>query len=425
MRRSLAILCATTAMFVSAAIGAHSRGGSRSRVLTTAPAVLFQGGDRPLRIGRPAPHTGGNRAEDCARCHVEIAREWQESQHKIAWTDDVFQAAYAIEPMAFCVNCHAPLTSPTGAGARHSPTGHALPSGLAATDGISCSVCHVRDGVILSSGNSRGDAVRQPGQPTPHGVLADPRFSQATFCAGCHQFNFPAEPSPGGPLYDSHAPMQDTFEEWQRSAFSQQNVHCQECHMPWRDGANGTRYRSHRFLGASDPALLSQAVRVSATATLASDGRTINVSAQVVPGRIGHAFPTGDLFRRAELRVWVDGDEAHAETLGFAREFSDRYQRIPNGPAGFVRVQVSDHRVQPPGTGLPDNYSFVFHTTASNRASINATHTIHWKLEHLLMPTPLAASQGFGPAVNRRTVTEGSVQVQSNTPPPAQRMHRP
>ncbi|HSN99687.1 MAG TPA: hypothetical protein VLS89_15435, partial [Candidatus Nanopelagicales bacterium] len=47
-----------------------------------------------------------NRA--CERCHADIAGEWRGSQHRSAFTDPMFQAALAVEPKAFCRNCHAP-----------------------------------------------------------------------------------------------------------------------------------------------------------------------------------------------------------------------------------------------------------------------------------------------------------------------------
>jgi hypothetical protein len=201
--------------------------------------------------------------------------------------------------------------------------------------------------------------------------------------------------------------MQDTFGEWQQSSFAQQNVQCQDCHMPWQTTANGTRYRSHRFVGPSDATLLSQAAVVSVSATKTRDGQ-ITVQVQVSPGRIGHAFPTGDLFRRLEMRVWLDGAEQSAQTLGYAREFSDRYEHITSNVSAFVRRQVRDTRVQPPGSGPAEIQALVFHPTALQRASITL---VRWKLEHLLMPSPQAAAQGFGTALNRSTVAEGTAPI--------------
>jgi hypothetical protein len=358
-------------------------------------AVLFRGGDAPIRVGQPAPHTGRGTSNDCAACHREIAREWAASLHKGAWTDDVFQSAYQIEPMEFCRNCHAPL----------SPRGH-TPRGLAASEGVSCAACHVRDGMVLSSGAGRGDA---EGTVAPHPVRADARFGRSEYCAGCHQFNFPAERSPGGPLFDTHMPMQDTFGEWQRSDHARRGTQCQDCHMPWRTAADGTRYRSHAFVGGRDPSLLSRSARVEVRATRTAD-RRVAVRATVVPTDVGHAFPTGDLFRRLELSVWLDDDPSRRRTISFSRSFADQFERRPDGTSGFVRRQAADSRVQPPGTGEPrvNRVSFPVAPDSSPRV-------VRWKFEHLLMPSPQAASQGFGPARYRSTISEGVAPIESES----------
>lgn len=377
-------LCATLGALRRDAVG-------QRRAATTASLVLFRGGDAPIRVGRPAPNTGHGASEDCAACHREIAREWAASLHKHAWTDEVFQRAYEIEPMAFCRNCHAPLA-----------TNGRTPRGLAAVEGVSCSACHVRDGVVLSSGAGRGDAA---GTIAPHPVRADARFGRSEYCAGCHQFNFPAERTPGGPLFDTHMPMQDTFGEWQRSAHAARGTQCQDCHMPWRTAADGTRYRSHAFVGGRDPSLLARSSRVEVTAIAVGDDR-VSVSVRVTPTDVGHAFPTGDLFRRLELSVWLDDDASRKRIVAFARSFADQFERRPDGTTGFVRRQVSDSRVQPPGTGAPRESRLVL---AFERG--RAPRVVRWKFEHLLMPSPQAASQGFGAAQYRATISEGQAAI--------------
>ena len=37
------------------------------------------------------------------------------------------------------------------------------------------------------------------------------------FCEGCHQFNFPGDSGPGGELFATDEPMQDTHAEWAMS----------------------------------------------------------------------------------------------------------------------------------------------------------------------------------------------------------------
>jgi hypothetical protein len=366
-----------------------SRGERTTR--TSPPRPLFHGGARGVSVGPPPRGTGSGSAEDCGACHREIAQQWSQSQHRIAWSDPVFQAAYQIEPMAFCRNCHAPIA----------PAGR-LPRGLAAHDGISCAVCHVREGAVLGSGHGRGDA---QGERAPHRVRADARFEQSGFCAPCHQFNFPAEAVLGGQLFDSHAPMQDTFGEWSRSAHARAGTSCQDCHMPWRTAPDGTRYRDHGFPGGRDPALLARAATVTVTAQrIGSNGRVL-VRTQVQPADVGHAFPTGDLFRRVELTVWIEDEPHGAQVFGYARAFEDRLERFPNGALGFVRREAADCRVHPPGMGASAPRDATFDRVDARRTRVR------WKLEHLLMPSPQAASQGFAPALNRLLVQEGSAPI--------------
>jgi hypothetical protein len=226
------------------------------------------------------------------------------------------------------------------------------------------------------------------------------------FCEGCHQFNFPGDSGAGArAVFATDEPMQDTHAEWSMSTAATEGTHCQDCHMPWVATADGRRHRSHRFVGGSDLGLLREAVRVEGAAHRAGAHTVLDVT--VLPGRIGHAFPTGDLFRRAELVVWPEGNEARAQTLAMAREFRPVLERDPRGRPVFVRRQSLDTRVPPPGTGPIAPRSLRFE---------GAPPRLRWRLDHLLMPTPMAASQGFGLARVRTTVLEGSFDVGA-TPP--------
>jgi hypothetical protein len=84
--------------------------------------------------------------------------------------------------------------------------------------------------------------------------------------------------------------------------------------------------------------------------------------------------------------VWTD-DPARAQTLAFAREFTPVLERSPRGEMIFVRRQSHDGRVPPPGTG-----TIPFRTLRVP----GAAPRVRWRLEHLLMPTPMAASHGIG-----------------------------
>ncbi|MEZ4392055.1 MAG: multiheme c-type cytochrome [Polyangiales bacterium] len=366
MRRAL-----YTALFASltAAAAAQLPPGHRG--------PLFHGGARPIRLGPTPAGVSGTTAEVCGACHAEIAQEWRASQHGRAWSDPVFQAAYAVEPMPFCRNCHAPLGR-----------ADAEPDERAAREAVSCAACHVRGGAVLAT-TATGAA--------PHASFATRALGESAFCAPCHQFNFPADPGSRREVFATDEAMQDTFEEFQASASRAAGERCQGCHMPWTQGADGRRHRSHAFPGGSDVAMLRRGVRVEVRARREGDATV--VEARVLPGDIGHAFPTGDLFRRAELTVWTDVPTA-PQVIAFAREFAPSLERSPRGALVFVRRQSFDGRVPPPGMG-----TIPFRTL---RLPAGATR-VRWRLDHLLMPTPLAASHGVADPRNRTLVHEGEI----------------
>jgi hypothetical protein len=68
--------------------------------------------------------------------------------------------------------------------------------------------------------------------------------------------------------------------------------------MPDVPSRAGGTHRSHAFRVQGDRAMLASAVVVSAVEI--GDGE---LRLSLAPGRIGHAFPTGDIFRRVEVRA--------------------------------------------------------------------------------------------------------------------------
>lgn len=349
--------------------------------------AMFPGGRAPITVGPAPAGVSSTDAASCASCHAEIAAEWRSSQHAASWSDEVFQSAYAVEPMAFCRNCHAPGATT------------ASPRGAAADDGVSCSICHVRAGNVLAVGRSPS---------ATHPVMAVREMSGSRFCAGCHQFNFPGDTGRGGAHFDTSEPMQDTYAEWLDSAAAAEETPCQGCHMPWVDDARG-RHRSHRFPGGRDLSLLRSAVDVAASVRLEGDHAVVTVT--LTPRALGHSFPTGDLFRRVEVTAAWESDPESAVRVGLAREFRNVPERSPHGGITFVRRQSADTRLAAAGLGAPRVLTL---TLAGNPPG----GRVRWSLDHLLMPTPLAASQGVGVARNRLVVADGTIAPAPRSPSP-------
>lgn len=250
--------------------------------------------------------------EDCAGCHAEIAAEWSSSAHARSWTDPVFQAEHAPAPQAFCRGCHAPRASGEEVGA-------------AAARGIDCAVCHVREGRVLGR-HGRG-AERHP-------IRVEASLGETRFCGPCHEFDFPArEPGAPRPTYLPGRPLQSTLSEHARSAARDRT--CQDCHMPRRGD-----HVDHRFPGLGDPALMRRAVTTRVRVRSAARGG-LRVDVELRPGEIGHAFPTGDMFRQGRFEV-RRGRHSAVEPL--TRWFS----RVP-GDDAFYLAEVDDTRVPPDG----------------------------------------------------------------------------
>ncbi|TMQ09007.1 MAG: hypothetical protein E6J90_38860, partial [Deltaproteobacteria bacterium] len=283
---------------------APGRGGSDAAPLPHAGpshAELFTAEGGPVAPGDPPPGVSGTAPGDCAVCHAEIAAEWASSAHARAWTDPIFQAEYGLTRQTFCRHCHAPLAcdapepgpaASTVAVPTAAPDSDASPGasgGAHAARGIDCAVCHVRDGHVLGVRGGGGGE---------HAAQRDARLATTAFCARCHQFDFP-RPGPGERVrYHPGRPLQNTVVEWSQSRYADRP--CQECHMP-RAGEAGGSHRSHAFRTLDDPALMARAVRVSGQAR--RRGGTVRVTVVIAPGEIGHAFPTGDMFRRVVLTV--------------------------------------------------------------------------------------------------------------------------
>ena len=278
----------------------------------------------PTELPGPAPR-GRSSAEaarlnqGCEGCHVAIAREWRDSWHARSQTDAAYQRAFAIEPLKFCQGCHAPEADLAGP----------VPP-LAAELGVACVTCHVVGGQVLAA--SRDDGVLEPRAgvtAAPHSVLRDARLDGSAACAGCHEFEFPDRSA-------RHTPelMQSTVTEHARS--SQRDQTCASCHMPLT--ADGTApHRSHAFLGGHDAALVRTAVTVRAERS--AEGARVTLT----PRQLGHAFPTGDLFRRLEVSAEAIGPEW--QVVARERRYLTRHWQRQSSPFGLVlRSATRDDR---------------------------------------------------------------------------------
>lgn len=250
---------------------------------------------------RAIPHqtvpsgVGGLSAEECGACHREIYEEWKTSIHSQAFTDPFFQSYWRKDRHIWvCLNCHAPLqnqqpTVVTGLrnGRINRPEEHVNPNYDESLqhEGITCAVCHVRDGVMMGPFD---DAV------APHPTKYDPRYRSTDICYTCH-----AVPSDRFQFYNG-GPCA-TFMEYEAGPYKAKGYICQDCHMPevervMADGGPVRKGRRHLWRGGHDPEQLKRAFTAALTADQPrlQGGHRTRWTLSMTNSGAGHMLPTGD-----------------------------------------------------------------------------------------------------------------------------------
>ncbi|MFO0593130.1 MAG: multiheme c-type cytochrome [Polyangiaceae bacterium] len=338
-----------------------------SSTAAAAPTELPLPGPAPRPPLAPLADIGLPTDLGCVKCHQEIAEEQASSLHKHAWQNGYFEKAYEAERTSFCRKCHAPSADPS-----------TEPPDAAKEAGVGCISCHVVPQGIVGT---RAVAAKKDG----HAVLGDARLATDQACESCHQFNIPAPPSVNA------GPMQDTLGEHARSAFADKP--CQTCHMPLVPSKDGGTHRSHAFRVQGDTAMLAKAVKVIGTEVAHHQ-----LALTLAPGDVGHAFPTGDLYRQVELRfiqLTATGTPIGAPTTyALTRKFEMKRHQ-PGNIA--VNHPVSDTRL-----------------TAQSRYRIPLApdaRKVKWQIVWQRLPAWLAESMKMNLRDHETVVLEGTVPV--------------
>ncbi len=328
--------------------------------------------DATCEAARASPYfaPGAPSSVECAPCHAREVSAWSNTAHARAWSDKVFIAAYREEPMAFCRGCHAPLSDP----ARE-------PDAVGRAEGVSCVQCHARATEHLAT---RGIA------------RADTAAPDAVRCGGCHQFAFPVDRGEGRALWHTPNPMQNTVREWAASQAIRRGDDCVSCHVT----------DDHGLDGVGERAFLASAVRVRVHARR-ERGRW-SVVAEVRPASVGHAFPTGDLYRRGRLVAWVDGDASSERERVFARRFEEAPLIDDRGAVVFARRERYDARVPPPGADDTD--------TVTLSVPARGDAPLRWRFEHWRTRPDIAARQGLRDDEVRSVLFEGTIRTSGERP---------
>lgn len=227
------------------------------------------------------------RPEACAQCHAEQFNVWKNSLHSKAYSPGLIGQ---FPDMGHangndCLVCHAPLKEQlyTDPGSMNDSIilslkheeGFDHEANLDAErlplrhSGVSCAVCHVRNGDRFGPPPKATGAVGKQATSAHGGFTATKEFQESQFCASCHQF--PDYMAING------KPLENTLNEWRNSSFSPEGVTCQGCHMP---------DRQHEFRGIHDPEMVKKGL----TFKLSSQKNSALLSMTSI--WIGHAFPT-------------------------------------------------------------------------------------------------------------------------------------
>jgi len=343
-----------------------------NRVHAEAPAAAI-----PLAMPGPSP-TGRDAASAsalnarCTGCHSEIAAEWRTSFHAQSQRDPAYQRAFAIEPLPFCQGCHAPET------AANRPVPEA-----AADLGVGCVTCHVVGDHLLASSAGTSEP--------PHAVTRSDAFANTAACATCHEFAFP-ELAPREKL----SLMQATLHEHERS--DARDVPCASCHMPLV-GTGATKHRSHAFPGGHEPEFVRGALRVRAERRAAD-----RVALVLQTERVGHAFPTGDLFRRLELSAEAVGSDYQA--VGSTRRYLSRHWSEKQQLARVVRQVTRDDRA----THTPLEVELELQL-GPNERPLAASLPLAWRVAYQRVEHPRSEAE-------EDSVLDGEIEIASGTLPP-------
>lgn len=225
------------------------------------------------------------RPETCGICHPSQYADWKESWHANAMGPGVIgQLLDRDTPddnyAEICQACHAPLTEQHPLlHTKEEIDGKKVTTGIENPHyepelreaGVTCAACHVRQW------DRHGPpAESEPNLEGPHGGFV-PReeYEDSRFCYRCHDFR-PGKRSLNDKL------IQETYEEWRRTKYAAEGIHCQDCHMP--EGR-------HLFKGIHDPDMVREAFTAEASIE-ASDASSIQAKLRITNTGAGHRFPT-------------------------------------------------------------------------------------------------------------------------------------
>ena len=191
--------------------------------------------------------------------------------------------------------------------------------------------------------------------------------------------------------------MQATIQEHEQSSAS--NVPCADCHMP-SVGSGPTQHRGHAFPGGHDSEFVRGGLRVRAERR---DANRVLLVLQTE--RVGHAFPTGDLFRRLEVSAEAIGNDY--QVVARARRYLSRHWSEKQPLARVPRRVTSDDRA----TNVPLEMELELRAEGSANAAAVAALPVAWRVAYQRVEHPRSEAE-------RDSVLDGEIEIASGSLPP-------
>lgn len=286
--------------------------------------VVSEAFERPISTTDiPAPLSTLS-AKECGACHPAFYTEWSGSMHSRSWTDPYFQVDWRFDgSQQICKNCHTPLDRQQ----EHRVLGFRdknkwnpiltpnpdFDPGLQ-HEGVTCAVCHIRDGKILGPfGN--GDA--------PHPVERLQDTNQV--CVRCHVvggnrwdtfYRFPPcgtvaeiRTTPGAYLNEEKRQpvLPDRGRTGEIRVSDTASLDCVGCHMPLVErplvpGGEARPVRRHLWRGGHDPEMVRQALEVTLNEAPELPSGKRGYTLQLTNVGAAHYLPTGTPDRHLTVR---------------------------------------------------------------------------------------------------------------------------
>jgi hypothetical protein len=324
----------------------------------------------PPRLAPASPEFTS--AEECARCHTDIAKNWKTSMHAQAADNPRYQAAFARARTATrgdlpCMRCHAPAAVYMRDTKWQKKT---------SWEGVTCDFCHsvrsVRGGstdqpFVVEVGRVKTGPLKDS-RPTAHDASFSDVYTSSSICAPCHQWT-----------NDRKLDVLSTYTEWQASAYRASETTCQSCHMREttgsvvdpkvaRSGKLGVNV--HEMPGGHSQGELNRALQAVIGAVRKGDD--LEVTVQVTNRGAGHMVPTGSPLRRILMVVEADNGVTSRQSARrvYGRQVVDEAGRELLDEAGvFMRGAkvVKDDRLAP-GEKRVERFTFKMARTAPARA---------------------------------------------------------